>query len=156
MNEGNTAQKKREGHDGPFPMAEKKGEKLSPPETIDFKTVYNGPDGPKNATYARVSSADDLRKLLPNPLPADVDLSSIDWSNQDAIVVGLGQRPTSGFRVEVTRVYWVNDTLKNPSELTVVDYHESKPSGSATDVLTFPVHIIRLRKLPGGVQYDPV
>jgi hypothetical protein len=74
----------------------------------------------------------------------DDPLPEINFSSEMAIVVRLGTRPTTGFRIDVQRV------TRDGSEL-VVHVTEMPPCGGAT-VITYPVAGIAVPREAGGIS----
>lgn len=137
------------GKDGPFPMIEGLD-----PEIMKFTTLYQGPGGPRTSTHAVVHSKNQLTSILPNAVALGIDPNQIDFENEEAIIVGLGQRPTSGYRIEIKSVVYCTDRGGTLPALTLVNYSEETPGGTAQDVLTFPVHVIKLKNLTGAIQFN--
>jgi len=68
---------------------------------------------------------------------------TVDFSTQAVIAVFVGQRPTSGWTVEITAAEVPNGGRSTGGRLTV-SYRVRGPVGPAQDVLTSPFHIVSL------------
>lgn len=137
-------------HDGPFPMA-KIGLDY---ERVPFATVYQGSMGPAKPISVVVHSKSDLLSSWPEIGQTGISPDEVNFDSEEVIVVGLGQRPDNGYMVQVEDVLYFTDRGKGRKSLTDVLYGEYRTTGRL-DVLTYPVHVIRLRKLSGDVRFDP-
>jgi hypothetical protein len=79
----------------------------------------------------------------PSGNPAD-PLPVINFSSEMAIIIQLGTRPTTGFRIDVQRV------AREGSEL-VVHVTEMPPCVGAT-VITYPLAVIAVPRATGGIS----
>jgi hypothetical protein len=130
----------RLGKDAPFPLV---GPGLYW-ERVPFETIYQGNRGPKIAKTGILRSSSDQASQLP-----DVDLGNVDFDREEVIFVGLGARPSNGYMVQISQILYLTDRgPKFNGPLTVVDYSEYTTAGKS-DVETYPLHIIKLRKLEG-------
>jgi hypothetical protein len=136
----------RFGKDAPFPFL---GTGLYY-ERVPFETVYQGNRGPKIAKNGVLRSAPDLTSQLPS-----FDLRDINFDKEEVIFVALGARPGNGYMVEIGEVLYLTDRgPKFSGPLTVVSYSEYGTTGQL-DVETYPLHVIKLRKLEGTeTQYS--
>ncbi|MEJ7609352.1 MAG: protease complex subunit PrcB family protein [Bryobacteraceae bacterium] len=64
---------------------------------------------------------------------------SLDFASEMVVAVFAGEKPTSGYSIEVNAVESNNDEL-------VVSVSERKPGASAMDVVTCPFHIVRINR----------
>jgi hypothetical protein len=135
-----------EGKDAPFPM------KLSP-DIMKFTILYQGPNGPKNATHAVVHSANQLLDILPNAGQDQIDPGKINFAQEEVVIVGLGERKDSSAKVEIQSIVYLTDRGNNLPSLTLINYREILVGGVILDVLTHPVHVVKLQKLDGAVQF---
>jgi hypothetical protein len=139
-------QRRKAGKDPPFPLlAQGLGY-----ENVAFSTVYQGSRGPKRLTTIVVHSLAELRANASALLSVGVDFSTINFGNEELIVVGLGQRPSNAYLVCIDSVVHFTDQLGRSSVSTLVHYSEHVAQGGA-DVLTYPSVCIRLRMLSDGV-----
>lgn len=128
------------GKDGPFPLV---GFGLYW-ERVPFETVYQSNKGPKAARTGVVRSASEFSSQFPG-----LDASSIDFGIDEVIFVALGAKPTNGYMVQISQVLYFTDRgPKFAGPLTVVDYSEYRTTGQS-DVESYPLHVIKLRKLDG-------
>jgi hypothetical protein len=74
-----------------------------------------------------------LTEPTPPPLP------NIDFSKEIVVAVFLGEKPTGGHDVEITRTEQNNDAL-----LVSFVEKQPKPGGLATQAFTQPFHIVRI------------
>jgi hypothetical protein len=134
------------GKDAPFPFL---GTGLYY-ERVPFETIYQGNRGPKTAKNGVIRSASDLASQLPG-----FDVGEIDFDKEEVIFVGLGARPGNGYMVQISEVLYLTDRgPKFDGPLSVVSYSEYGTAGQL-DVETYPLHVIKLRKLDGETQFSP-
>jgi hypothetical protein len=80
-----------------------------------------------------------LRAVSNNP---DEPIPAVDFATETVVVLMLGQRPTSGYAIEVQRVF-------NNGSAVVVEAREIRPCLGAT-VLTYPLLAIAVPGRRGG------
>ena len=124
------------------------------PEIMKFTSLYQGPGGPRTPTHAVVHSKNQLLSIVPNAAALGINPNQIDFENEEVIIVGLGQRPSSGYKIEIKSVVYCTDRGGTLPPLTLVNYSEETPGEIAEDVLTFPAHAIKLKKLAGAIQFN--
>ncbi|SRR5579872_336860 len=133
------------GKDAPFPMLT--GLYW---ERVSFQTLYQGNRGPKRPVQAAVKSRSDLPPTL-SEIPIDVD-----FGQDEVIVVALGERPNNGYLAQIDQILYYTDRGEGKGPLTMVQFSEHKTTG-VLDVVTYPVHVVKLRKLAGqDVEFVPV
>ncbi|HXP70743.1 MAG TPA: protease complex subunit PrcB family protein [Candidatus Dormibacteraeota bacterium] len=143
MSEGTKRQ--TAGKDAPFPLREQMDFK-----EIKFTTIFQSSQGLHQTKNGVIHSDGDLKVTLPF-LPPDV---KIDFSKEEVIFVALGERPTGGYKVEITAVTYLWDRLNKLPNLTDVTYHEDKPSNPIrNDIVTFPTHVVKCEKLDGDASF---
>ncbi|MFH0791079.1 MAG: alpha/beta fold hydrolase, partial [Candidatus Omnitrophota bacterium] len=97
-----------------------------------------------NVTWQRVwtgyMGSSDLAPTLP----------AIDFSKEMVIAVFMGQKPTSGYSISITKIEEYPDKLR-------VYVYEEKPNFEigqvVSEVLTFPYHIVKLNKFTLPVEF---
>lgn len=136
--------------DGPFPML---GRTELNWERIPFQTLYQGTRGPKKLTTAVAHSKSELLETLPGISETGIDADNINFDNDEVIIAGLGERTGNGYLVQIDQVLYFTDRLKGQGPLTSVFYGEHRTTG-LSNVLTYPVHIVKLRRLVGEVQFN--
>lgn len=137
--------------DGPFPML-KIGLDW---ERVPFETLYQGTRGPAKRTSIVAHSKSDLMANLPDAAQTNPDPNKVDFNTEEVIVVGLGERQDNGYMIKIDEILYFTDRMAGRGPLTSVSYSEHRTSGRS-DVLTYPTHIVKLRKLEGtDVQFDP-
>jgi hypothetical protein len=67
--------------------------------TISFTTIGEGNAGPKQAVQEAVHSAEEFARVFSSGTPP-----ALDFSKEQAVVVTLGEKPTSGFGVRITSI----------------------------------------------------
>lgn len=135
------------GKDAPFPMVEVGLEW----ERVPFETVFQGSrrTGPNRTETAVVHSSSDLSSKLPN-----ITLPPVDFNTEELILVQLGKRLDNGYLVQIDEILYFTDRLEGRGPLTVVHYSEHRTPGRS-DVLSYPLHVVKLRKLDGDTEFDP-
>ncbi|HEY6969545.1 MAG TPA: hypothetical protein VJA94_10095 [Candidatus Angelobacter sp.] len=136
--------------DGPFPMLAKDGLYW---ERIPFQTLYQGNRGPKKLTTIVAHSKPELLNALPDIKDTGIDADNINFAKDEVIIVGLGERPDNGSLVQIDQILYFTDRLKGRGPLTSISYGEHRTTG-ILDVLTYPVHVVKSRRLDGEVQFS--
>lgn len=75
------------------------------------------------------------------------DLPPVDFAKDAILLIAQGQRPSAGFRVEIVRIE------TDAKGGLVVHVKETRPTGAAAAVLTYPVHVVRIAKPVGEVRF---
>jgi hypothetical protein len=131
----------RFGKDGPFPLS---GASLYW-EKVPFDTLYQGNNGPKNLKTGVVRSASELASHLPG-----FNFPDVDFGKEEVIFVGLGARLGNVRMVGIDEVrYFTDRGPKFDGPLTIAYYGEFRTKGRE-DGETYPLHVIKLRKLEGS------
>jgi hypothetical protein len=138
----------RRGKDAPFPLRSPNND---PPElyykTIKFKTIYRGNSGPKKPIQKVINSSEELVSALGMAFPI------VDFSREEAIVVALGENPTTGLSVEIKSATYFTDRGKGLPDLLFVTYFIQKGTQNS-HVISCPAHVITLEKLKGDVEFS--
>ena len=130
--------------DGPFP-------RLTTAlgwERVEFSALYQGTRGPRQPIALVIRAIAQLTSAWPETASAGIDLSAVNFAQEELILVGLGERPNNGYLVQIDEILHFTDRGDNREDLTSVSYSEHRASGPL-DVLTYPAHLVRLRKLTG-------
>jgi len=131
-------------HDGRFPKAALR--KGLYPEYLVITTLYQGAKGPTAQASEVARSVEEVAKLLVGTdIPAE-RFQSIDFKEFDVIVVGLGEKSSGEYVVNIDSVILLTDTGAREA-ITEVHYRSFRRS-AASDVVTFPSHWVRVPKLP--------
>jgi len=141
---------RRAGKDAPFPLrGGKKTARGLDFSTISFTTIGEGNAGPKPPVQEAVHSAEELARVFGSGTPP-----ALDFSKEQAIVVALGEKPTSGFGVKITSIVYFTGRGGDLPPLLSVTY-ATKTGNRRSDVMTRPFHAVRLEKLAGNVEFTP-
>ena len=121
---------------------------------VPFSTLAKGlASGVDQQTQIVVRSQDDWAALwsrhmrtqaAPPPPP------SVDFSRDMVVALFLGERPTGGHAIEVTRIERTDGGLAIRYRTTRPD-----PTGMQTQALTQPFHLIKLPRIAGAVTFVP-
>jgi hypothetical protein len=131
-------------HEGPFPKAVLR--KGLYPEYLGVTTLYQGAKGPTAAVTTVARCVEEVANLLVGTtIPAE-RVQSIDFKQFDVIVVGLGEKSSGEYVVNIDSVILLTDTGAS-KPVTEVHYRSYQRS-AASDVVTFPSHWVRVAKLP--------
>lgn len=80
-----------------------------------FHTLYKSANGgTERSSYSHISNNEDFIKLIDNLKidPSNFNsLASIDFKDNDVIVLNQGQKSSGGFSIDVASVAWDNDVL---------------------------------------------
>jgi hypothetical protein len=140
---------RRAGKDAPFPpRGGRKPARGLYFSTISFTTIAEGNAGPTEAVQEAVHSARELARVFGNSTPP-----ALDFSKEQAIVVALGEKPTSGFSVQITSIVYFTDRGGDLPPLLSVTY-ATKTGNRRSDVMTRPFHAVRLEMLAGDVEFS--
>jgi len=75
-------------------------------------------------------------------------LPKVDFQKHTVLAVFAGEKPSAGFTVKIEKVAQSRDGKE-----TVVLYRETAPRGIAAAVLTYPSHVVVVKKLTGKVAF---
>jgi len=140
---------RRAGKDAPFPLrGSKKTARGLDYSTISFTTIGDGNAGPKGPVQEAVHSAEELARVFGSGTPP-----ALDFSKEQAIMVALGEKPTSGFSVRITSIVYFTDRGGDLPPLLSVTY-ATKTGNRRSDVMTHPFHAVRLEKRAGDVEFN--
>lgn len=105
--------------------------------TLALETVVRDTrSGAAQPLEALVRSNEELQALgLRRPLPSPVDLA-----RSSLLVVALGKRPDASVEVELRSAELEGDTL-------TVSYAEVPGREGASDVISYPVHVVRIDRM---------
>jgi len=126
------------------------------PAILTFATVFQAGEGPKDAHNGVIRSVSELRKTLRGVRGLAGELvDNVNFGKEQLIFVALG-RCDSGHEAQITSVTYVTDRGGLPP-LTEVSYKEITPMLPAfeQDVeATYPMHVIRLKRLDGETTFN--
>src|ERR1700719_508996 len=141
--------RRRPGKDAPFPLrGVRKTARGLDFSVISFTTIGEGNAGPTEPVQEAVHSAEELARVFGNGVPP-----ALDFSKEQAIVVALGEKPTSGFSVRITSIVYFTDRGGDLPPLLSVTY-ATKTGSRRSDVMTRPFHAVKLEKLAGQVEFN--
>lgn len=113
---------------------------------VNFSSIARGDDsGYRKAGRMVIDSKEKWSRLWrehtsdllpPPPVP------EIDFAKNDVIAVFAGEKPSSGYSVQVTSV-----ETKDDGETLVVKIEQGQPGKIAEDVITRPYHLVRIPKM---------
>jgi len=123
-------------------------------EKIEFKKEWKGRSRPNTPVEAIIQSEEQCRKFLTGAgdMPPHTALS-INFSEEQLILVGIGERPTDEYFVEITQIMYFTDRGKGLGPLTVVSFREGKKKYSL-DVVSCPFHMVKTKKLAGETRFE--
>jgi hypothetical protein len=75
--------------------------------------------------------------VAPNPYASFPPLPEIDFSRELLVVVGMGQKPSSGYRIIVSSAREIDNRIE-------VEVQSTSPCGMDLGIMTSPVDIVRL------------
>jgi len=113
---------------------------------VNLTTIARGDDsGYRKADRMVIASKEKWNRLWrehtsdllpPPPVP------EIDFSKNSVIAVFAGEKPSSGFSIQVAGVETTDD-----SETLVVKIKQGQPGKIAEDVITRPYHLVRIPRM---------
>jgi hypothetical protein len=77
--------------------------------------------------------------VAPNPYTSLPPLPEIDFSREMLVVVGMGQKPSSGYSIIVSSASELDKRLE-------VEVQSKSPCGMELGILTSPIDIVRIPK----------
>lgn len=77
-------------------------------------------------------------------------VKAIDWDKQMLVVASAGQKPTGGYRVEITSLAVKDGTLTVRWKL-----HSPAKDAIVTQALTYPGEMVLVDRYVGNVKFDP-
>ena len=117
---------------------------------INFQTIRKGLWGPREAGYHVIQNAEEWAEICKKTFPPDVVPPEINFSNTTVIAVFMGEKPTSGFAIEVKEI---TDTIFR----VVVKVAWITYVGKAVlQVFTSPFHIIKVEKINKPITFQTV
>lgn len=123
-----------------------------PPQGEGFTTIVSGDRcGVPHALFARIDGQERWEELWRThanrsiPRPAT---PAVDFEREVVLALVLGQRPSAGYRLEVTSVREEGGTL-------VVEAREVEPLADALHaaVVSTPFHFVRVPRTEGGIEF---
>jgi hypothetical protein len=117
---------------------------------LDLVTIAKGAFGAKTAATRVVCEtntawqelwADHTADEIPTPA-----LPTVDFSANAVVAVFVGQRPSSGWTVDIIRAELEDVSRGRGRRTLTVLYRVTSPLGPAQDVLTSPFHIAQVPK----------
>lgn len=130
----------------PVPLASGDG-RVPVPFRIVFETPWAAPmPGRKRTSIADLATWQTTWRTMtanqsPSPAPA------IDFTRETAVLLAMGSRRTTGYRIKTTAVNQVRDTL-------VVSVLESSPGAcNVGDAFTSPVTVIAIARVGRPVRF---
>jgi hypothetical protein len=121
---------------------------------IKFKTLLRDMRGPMDATNEVMDDQEELDTYVESCQGKERPSRAVAFPDERVIAVALGARPQGGDSVEIIAV--VQETGGFVGVQHHVLYVEHVPHGLATDMITYPQHVIRLRGLGGIVSFRRV
>jgi hypothetical protein len=120
-------------------------------QTIKFTTLYQGPQGSPNPFNDVIQTPEDLMAAFGAAWPF---ANKVKFPADEVIVVALGSRPTSGYTAQITEVLYLPSTSATQPAQTEITYTEIAPTGPTNDVMTNPMHVVRLKHLDGVASFN--
>ena len=122
---------------------------------VDFTTIEWGTDSSyQSASKMLINTSEQWCQVWqvhtyntepPPPIP------QVDFTCYKVVAVFAGEKPTSGYSIEIIRVE-TNDsqTKEKPSLTFTLQYCQPKAGDFVTEALTYPYHMIKVPKLDSG------
>src|ERR1043166_3225585 len=121
---------------------------------LKFRTLIRDTRGPSDGVNEVLHTQEELDEYLASCQDKPRLKHPVAFPEEKAVAGGLGARPHGGYGVEIIAV--VQETGGFVGVQHHVLYTEQVPHGIATDMVTFPQHVIRLRGLGGIVSFRQV
>src|ERR1041384_5489724 len=114
---------------------------------LRFKTLLRDAQGPLAPVREVLHTQEELDEYLASRQGKPEPGQKVAFPEEKAVAVALGARPHGGYSVEIIAV--VQETGGFVGVQHHVLYPEHVPTGVATDMVSYPHHVIRLRGLSG-------
>lgn len=124
---------------------------------IPFETISK--DGLGNPlliteqTLIAIQNQEDLEKLwsLPTALLYRPEMPEVDFKSHVLLVVATGERPSSGYSIEIDRIEELEDVIR-------VTVNASQPGEDCMNmtVITTPHHIIKVARPSKGIVFNMI
>lgn len=125
---------------------------------LKLKNVVKGVGGPKRASNEVIDEDEELAEYAASCTDAkegeQVLACKAKFEREKVIAVALGERPTGGYEVEVVSATQISGGVVGLQ--TVIGYVERGPQGPATQVLTYPHHVVRVKNAAGVIIFRRV
>ena len=121
---------------------------------VRFKTLIRDTRGPTHPVHEVLHTQEELDEYLASCQDKPKLKHPVAFPDERAVAVALGSRPHGGYHVEIIAV--VQETGGFVGVQHHVLYVEQVPHGLATDMVTYPQHLIRVRGLGGVVSFRQV
>jgi hypothetical protein len=121
---------------------------------VKFKTLIRDTRGPTDAVNEVLHTQEELDAYIASTQDKQKPKHAVAFPEERAVAVALGSRPHGGYHCEIIAV------VQETGGFVGVQHHvlwvEQVPHGLATDMITFPHHVIRARGLSGVVSFRQV
>ena len=122
---------------------------------IDFTTITQGTDsGYQSASQMVIDNSEQWSncwQLHTDNAEPPLSLPQVDFTRYSVVAVFAGEKPTSGYAVEIVRAETGGSQTKERLLLAITVRHRQPKAGDfVTEALTYPYHIIRMPKIDGN------
>jgi hypothetical protein len=127
---------------------------LAQPMSQDLRIVemhaetYSGIDTPQTRV---ITSMTDYRAFFANTNVQLPPQPRIDFSTEDMLIACMGEKPSSGYGIKITRVELMTGGFTGGHAFVDVTETTPTPGGIGLTVMTQPVHVVRVPK--GAIAY---
>lgn len=127
---------------------------LAQPMSQDLRIVemhaetYSGIDTPQTRV---ITSMTDYRAFFANTNVQLQPQPRIDFSTEDMLIACMGEKPSSGYGIKITRVELMTGGFTGGHAFVDVTETTPTPGGIGLTVMTQPVHVVRVPK--GAIAY---
>ncbi len=126
---------------------------------IHFTTIARGTDsGYQSASQMVIDNSEqwiDLWQLHTYNTEPPPPVPQVDFTRYSVVAVFAGEKPTSGYSVEILSVETSGSQTKEQLAITV-QYRQPEAGDFVTEALTYPYHIIRIPKIDGKVVFKHI
>jgi hypothetical protein len=112
-------------------------------QDLPFTTITKSGFGHTTADRKTITTEQDYKAWFGGTAPAT---PAVDFTNEDVLAVAMGQEPSTGYAIEITRVEYMTTGITGG--MAFVHIQETKPApGSIVGwVVTSPTHVVKLSK----------
>ena len=111
-----------------------------------FTLIEKGPNGPRDAVEKAITDAAAWAAFWKSYRGDKAVPPAVDFAKEDVILVAWGEKPSTGYTIEVVRV-------ERDKAETRVRVRRTKPEGPVGTVLTQPSCIVRIPKITGTLRF---
>src|SRR5258708_6359907 len=113
-------------------------------QDLPFTTVaQSGLSGHTTAETKVITTNQDYQAWFIGGAPTS---PTVDFANEDVLAVAMGQEPSTGYAIEITRVEYMNFGITGGTAFVHVKETKPAPGAIVGFIVTSPSHVVKLAK----------